>query len=302
MDDHEALRLAAAVERRSEHPLAHAIIQEARQRRLIIPECNDFRTVPGDGVTGRANGHAIHLGTIDFIEAEGTHEPAARIRADAISSRGQTPVCMSVDGCAVAVFGVSDPLKPEAPGAIAALRRSGVRVVMVTGDRELTARSIARQVGISEVVAGVRPDGKAGALARLREELPHGGKLVFVGDGINDAPALAAADVGMAIGTGSDIAIESADVVLMSGDTRKIPAAVAISRAAIRNIKQNLFWAFAYNSALIPVAAGVLYPAFGILLSPVLASAAMAASSVCVVANALRLRKFNAPPIKDEKT
>jgi Cu+-exporting ATPase len=212
--------------------------------------------------------------------------------AHRLADQGKTPLYAAVDGRLAAVLAVADPIKETSPAAVAALHRLGLRVAMITGDHRRTAEAIARQLGIDEVVAEVLPDGKVDAIRSLQRQ---GRRVAFVGDGINDAPALAQADVGIAIGTGTDIAIESAEVVLISGDLRNVPNAIALSQATLRNIRQNLFWAFAYNISLIPVATGILYPAFGLLLSPVFAAVAMAASSVCVVSNALRLRGFEPP-------
>jgi P-type E1-E2 ATPase len=212
--------------------------------------------------------------------------------AHQLADQGKSPLYAAVDGKLAAVLAVADPIKETSPAAVAALHRLGLRVAMITGDHRRTAEAIAKQLGIDEVVAEVLPDGKVEAIKSLQGQ---GRRVAFVGDGINDAPALAQADVGIAIGTGTDIAIESAEVVLISGDLRNVPNAIALSQATLRNIRQNLFWAFAYNISLIPVATGVLYPAFGILLSPIFAAVAMAASSVCVVSNALRLRGFKPP-------
>ncbi|MDF1523731.1 MAG: HAD-IC family P-type ATPase, partial [Trueperaceae bacterium] len=215
---------------------------------------------------------------------------------DRLSDAGKTAMYVAVDGRAMAVVAVEDPIKPSTPAAVRALHALGLRVAMVTGDDARTARAIAARLGIDEVLAEVLPDGKADAVRGLQAD---GRKVAFVGDGINDAPALAQADVGLAIGTGTDVAIESADVVLMSGDLRNVPNAIALSKATLRNIRQNLFWAFGYNTLLIPVAAGVLYPAFGILLSPIVAAGAMGLSSVFVLTNALRLRTFRPPLAAD---
>jgi Cu+-exporting ATPase len=212
--------------------------------------------------------------------------------AETLGNEGKTPLYVAVQGEVAAILAVSDPIKETTVAAINALHAEGLRVAMLTGDNQRTAEAIARQLGIDQVVAEVLPDGKVAAIESLQAQ---GETVAFVGDGINDAPALAQADVGLAIGTGTDIAIEAAEVVLMSGDLRNVPNAIALSKATLRNIQQNLFWAFAYNTALIPVAAGVLYPFLGVLLSPVFAAGAMAASSVCVLSNALRLRRFRNP-------
>jgi Cu+-exporting ATPase len=284
----EVLRLAAAAERGSEHPIAKAIVADAESKGITVPEPEHFEAVVGNGIVARIDGREVRIGTPRFIESSGVEAMSLQKAFDGFAAAAMTPVMMAVDGIAVAVLAVSDPVKASSANAVTALRAAGMRVVMITGDNETTARAVAATVGIDEVMAGVLPGEKAAAVAKLQQS----GRVLFVGDGINDAPALAKADVGMAIGTGSDIAIESADVVLMSGDMSKIHAAIRLSQATIRNIRQNLFWAFGYNAALIPVAAGALYPAFGILLSPMLAAGAMAASSVCVVMNALRLRRI----------
>jgi Cu+-exporting ATPase len=246
----------------------------------------DFEAIPGHGVRARVEGRDVLVGADRLMTREGIDiGPLAGTEAD-LATRGRTALFAAIDGRLAAVIAVADPVKPSSATAIAALRKAGLRVAMITGDKRETALAIARETGIDEVVAGVLPEGKIDAIDRLRAH----GPVVFVGDGINDAPALARADVGIAIGTGTDVAIESADVVLMSGDLTGVVNAVEVSRATMRNIRQNLAWAFGYNVALIPVAAGVLYPVFGVLLSPVLAAGAMALSSVFVVSNALRLR------------
>ena len=291
-DETEVLRLVASIESRSEHPIAEAIVEAAARRGLSLAETEDFEAEPGFGVTARIKERRIAVGAHRYmlklgLDAEGFTETAERLAAG-----GKTPLYAAIDGRLAAIIAVADPIKDSTPEAIAALHAAGLRVAMITGDDKRTAEAIARRLGIDEVIAEVLPGGKVEAVKRLRGE---GRKVAFVGDGINDAPALAEADVGIAIGT--DIAIESAEVVLMSGDLRNVPNAIALSRATIRNIKQNLFWAFAYNVSLIPVAAGALYPAFGILLSPVFAAGAMAASSICVVTNALRIKRFR-PPLR----
>ena len=287
----EVLALVAAVEARSEHPIAEALVEAARARGLAAGEVSGFDAVPGYGVGASVAGRRVEVGADRFMARLG-HDPAAFAdTAERLGREGKSPLYAAVDGRLAAVLAVADPVKPTSAEALAALHALGIRVAMITGDNERTARAIAARLGIDEVVAEVLPDGKVEALAGLRGH----GRVAFVGDGINDAPALAAADVGLAIGTGTDVAIEAADVVLMSGDLRAVPDAIALSRATMRNIRENLFWAFAYNTALIPVAAGVLYPAFGVLLSPILAAAAMAFSSVFVVGNALRLKRFRTP-------
>ena len=289
----EVLALVAAVEARSEHPVAEAIAEAARGRGLVLAQANDFDAVPGYGVAATVAGRRVEVGADRFMARLGLDVAAFAEAAARLADEGKTPLYAAVDGRLAAAIAVADPVKETTPAAIEALHRLGLKVAMVTGDNRRTAEAIARRLGIDEVEAEVLPDGKVAVVERLMA----GGrrKVAFVGDGINDAPALAAADVGLAIGTGTDIAIESADVVLMSGDLRGVPNAIALSQATMRNIRQNLFWAFAYNTALIPVAAGVLWPAFGVLLSPVLAAAAMGLSSVFVLSNALRLRAFRPP-------
>jgi P-type Cu+ transporter len=308
------LRLAASLEAQSEHPIATALIEAAKEWGLALGACADFIARPGQGVLGSVGGHRIAIGAVPFIESlplqpryfrgnwlshllrfEFTHGNSHRLdpkqfqeTAARFASEGKTPLVVVIDGSLAAVLAVADPIKPTTAAAISALRQMGIKTAMVTGDNERTALAIAAKLGIDEVIAGVLPEGKVATLERLRATQ----KVAFVGDGINDAPALAAADAGVAIGTGTDIAIEAADVVLMSGDLAKVPAALAISRATMRNIAQNLFWAFGYNIVLIPVAAGVLYPVNGTLLSPMFGAGAMAFSSVLVVTNALRLRRF----------
>ena len=284
----EVLRLVAAVEARSEHPVATAITRAAEAEGATRAEISDFEAIRGHGVRATVEGRDVLVGADRLMTREGVvTAPLGDTEAD-LAARGRTALFAAIDGQVAAVIAVADPVKPSSAEAIAALRAAGLRVAMITGDKRETAEAIARETGIDEVIAGVLPEGKVAAIDRLRAH----GPVAFVGDGINDAPALAQADVGLAIGTGTDVAIESADVVLMSGDLRGIVNAVEVSRATLRNIRQNLIWAFGYNVALIPVAAGVLYPALGVLLSPVLAAGAMALSSVFVVSNALRLRRL----------
>ncbi len=285
----EVLALAAAVEAGSEHPIAAAIVAAARQRGLAPAVAAAFAAEPGLGAGARVDGRQVQVGADRYMVRLGLDPALFADRVAVLGEQGRTPLFVAVDGRLAAVLAVADPIKPTTPQAIAALHALGVRVAMVTGDHRATAEAVARALGIDEVVAEVLPAGKVEAVERLRA---GGRRLAFVGDGINDAPALAQADVGVAIGTGTDVAIEAADVVLMSGDLSGVVNAIALSRATMRNIGQNLFWAFAYNAALIPVAAGVLYPFGGPLLSPILAAGAMALSSVFVLGNALRLRRF----------
>ncbi len=289
----EVLACVAAVERGSEHPIAGAIVAAARERGVPIATAEGFEAEAGHGVRATVAGRRVEVGAERLMRRLGLDAAAFADTAARLADDGKSPLYAAIDGRLAAILAVADPLKPTSAAAVRALHRLGLRVAMITGDHEGTARAIARQSGIDEVIAGVLPDGKVAALRQLAQAAgaPRR-RIAFVGDGINDAPALAEADVGIAIGSGTDIAIESADVVLMSGDLEGVPRAIALSRATLRNIRQNLFWAFAYNSALIPLAAGVFYPAFGALLSPVFAAGAMSMSSVFVLANALRLRRF----------
>jgi Cu+-exporting ATPase len=291
-DEDEILSLVAAAERDSEHPLADAIIREAAETRgLTLADAADFLATAGGGVAATVQDRRVLVGRPGYLEAEGIDVSSLLASADALAADGKTPVFAAIDGRVATVIAIADTLKAGSAEAVAELRRLGLTVAMLTGDNQRTAQAIARSVGIDRVVADVRPDGKAAAVKALQAE----GKIVaMVGDGVNDAPALASADVGVAMGTGTDVAMESAGVTLMSGDLRGIVTAVALSRATMRNIRQNLFWAFAYNVILIPVAMGVLYPFSGILLDPIFAAASMALSSVTVVSNALRLRRFRA--------
>ncbi|EAQ24907.1 heavy metal translocating P-type ATPase [Roseovarius sp. 217] len=291
----EVLSLIAAVESQSEHPVAEAIVRAAQAEGAARADAEGFESITGYGVRARVSGHDVLVGADRLMAREGLDTgDLAKAEAD-LAAKGRTALYAAIDGQVVAVIAVADPVKSASAEAIRSLQGMGLRVAMITGDKRETAEVIAREVGIDTVIAGVLPDGKVAALDELRE---GGARIAFVGDGINDAPALAHADVGIAIGTGTDVAIESADVVLMSGDLRGVVNAVQVSRHTMRNIRQNLFWAFGYNTALIPAAAGVLYPAFGLLLSPVLAAGAMALSSVFVLTNALRLRRLR--PVMDE--
>lgn len=291
-DRDDVLARMAAVEAKSEHPVARAIVDAARKEGLAIPGVSDFASDTGYGVRAIVNGDRIEVGADRYMIKLGLDVDEFSDTAARLGNEGKTPLYVAIDGRLAAIVAVADPIKPSTPAAIAALHELGIKVAMITGDNRRTAEAIAAKLGIDEVVAEVLPEGKVETVRRLKAEY---GSLAYVGDGINDAPALAEADVGLAIGTGTDIAIETADVVLMSGSLQGVPNAIALSKATIGNIRQNLFWAFAYNAALIPVAAGVLYPAWGILLSPVLAAGAMALSSVFVLGNALRLRRY-APP------
>ncbi|MBI1620506.1 heavy metal translocating P-type ATPase [Aquamicrobium zhengzhouense] len=288
----DVLALVAAVEAKSEHPIARAIVDAAAAENISLPDVSDFESVTGFGVKAAAGGKRVEIGADRYMSELG-HDVAAFSKvAERLGDEGKSPLYAAIDGKLAAIIAVADPIKETTPAAIKALHDLGLKIAMITGDNKRTAKAIAARLGIDEVVAEVLPDGKVDSIRRLKAE--HG-KVAFVGDGINDAPALAEADVGLAIGTGTDIAIEAADVVLMSGSLQGVPNAIALSKATIGNIRQNLFWAFAYNTALIPVAAGLLYPAYGILLSPVFAAGAMALSSVFVLGNALRLKTFRAP-------
>ncbi|MFP4238795.1 MAG: heavy metal translocating P-type ATPase [Rhodosalinus sp.] len=289
VDRDEALSLVAAVEALSEHPIAAAVVRAARAEGVSLPEAEDFETETGRGVRARVDGREVSVGSARHMRETGLDLSAFADEDARRAGRGESVLYAAVDGRPAALIAVADPVKETSRAAIARLREMGLEVAMITGDREETAQAIARDTGIDRVIAGVLPDGKVAAVRDLRK---GGRKLAFVGDGINDAPALAEAEVGIAIGTGTDVAMESADVVLMSGDLAGVVNALTVSRATLRNIRQNLVWAFGYNTALIPVAAGVLYPATGLLLSPMLAAGAMALSSVFVLTNALRLRRL----------
>lgn len=288
----DVLAKIAAVESRSEHPIGRAITEAAESEGLSLPKVESFESVTGFGVKAKADGVSVDIGADRYMKKLGLDVATFADVAERLGDEGKSPLYAAIDGKLAAIVAVADPIKESTPEAIKALHDLGLKVAMITGDNRRTAEAIAKQLGIDDVVSEVLPEGKVDAVNTLKSQ--HG-KLAFVGDGINDAPALAAADVGMAIGTGTDVAIEAADVVLMSGSLGGIPSAIALSQETIRNIKQNLFWAFAYNTALIPLAAGALYPAFGLLLSPIFAAAAMALSSVFVLTNALRLRRFKAP-------
>ncbi len=291
--EEQLLRLVAAAERGSEHPLGEAIVRHVRDERgLTIPDAASFDAESGAGIRAVVNGRTVLVGRQGFLEENGVAAAELDAAAAPIAAQGRTPVLVAVNGQAAGVIGIADTLKASSPAAVAELRRLGLRVLMLTGDNEITAAAIGREAGVDQVLADVRPDEKA---AQVRRQQLGGKVVAMVGDGINDAPALAQADVGLAIGTGTDVAIESGSVTLVSGDLRAIVTAISLSRATMGNIRQNLFWAFAYNVALIPLAAGVFYPFLGWQLDPIFAAAAMAASSVTVVSNALRLRGFRPP-------
>uniref|UniRef100_UPI00398AE3EF heavy metal translocating P-type ATPase n=1 Tax=Cupriavidus respiraculi TaxID=195930 RepID=UPI00398AE3EF len=290
-DRSQVLWWVAAVESHSEHPIARAIVESAEEGGIALPVMTDFESVTGMGVRATVDGARVEVGADRYMRELGVDVGGFARTAERLGDEGKSPLYAAIDGRLAAIIAVADPIKSSTPAAIAALHQLGLKVAMITGDNMRTAQAIARQLGIDEVVAEVLPEGKVEAVRRLKAA--HG-QIAFVGDGINDAPALAEADVGLAIGSGTDVAVESADVVLMSGNLQGVPNAIALSKATIGNIRQNLFWAFGYNTALIPVAAGVLYPTYGVLLSPIFAAGAMALSSVFVLGNALRLRRFQA--------
>ncbi|MEQ9497556.1 MAG: copper-translocating P-type ATPase [Deltaproteobacteria bacterium] len=288
VDEAELLRRAAALERGSEHPLAEAIVRGAEAREIELPKAEDFASVTGKGVRGTVEGHDIALGNLAMLDALSVDPGSMAERAEALRSEGQTVMFVAADGKIAGLIGVADPIKETTLEAIRALHDEGLRVVMLTGDSETTAKAVAEKLGIDDVIAQVLPDQKADEVAALQEA---GQVVAMAGDGINDAPALARADVGIAMGTGTDVAMESAGVTLVKGDLRGIVRARRLSRQTMANIRQNLFFAFAYNSAGVPIAAGVLFPSFGLLLSPMFAAAAMSLSSISVIGNALRLRR-----------
>ena len=295
--EEEILRYSASAEKGSEHPLGEAIVNRAMEKNLALISPEKFNAIVGHGIEATIEGKSLLLGNLKLMRDRGVPTAALEKKADTFSRQGKTPMFVAVDQKPAGIVAVADTLKENSKAAVEALHRMGIEVVMITGDNRRTAEAIAEQIGIDRVLAEVLPDGKADEVKKLQAE---GKKVAMVGDGINDAPALAQADVGIAIGTGTDVAMESADITLISGDLKGVLTAIALSRATIRNIKQNLFWAFAYNTILIPVAAGVLFPFFGILLDPIFAAAAMGLSSVTVVSNALRLRRFRAPELASE--
>jgi Cu+-exporting ATPase len=289
LEEKELLRLAASLERGSEHPLAAAIVEGAGEKEVDLAKAEDFEAISGKGVKGTVDGRQVALGNPKLFEDLGIDPGDLTDRAEELRGEGQTVMFVAVEGKPAGLLGVADPIKESTTEAIEKLHEEGLRIVMVTGDNETTARAVAGKLGIDEVEAEVLPDRKVEVVKRLQEEEDL--KVAMAGDGINDAPALARAHVGIAMGSGTDVAMESAGVTLVKGDLRGIVLARELSNATLRNIKQNLFFAFVYNSLGVPVAAGILYPFFGILLSPIIAAAAMSMSSVSVVTNALRLRK-----------
>jgi Cu+-exporting ATPase len=285
-DETTLLRLAASVERASEHPLAVAILNAAKAQRLTLGEVSAFASSSGKGATGTVDGNSIALGNAVLMSELGIATGELDAAAEAARKQGATAVYVAIGGRLAGIVAIADPVKPSARAALVVLRAEGLRVVMLSGDNETTARAVASQLGIEEIEAGVLPERKSEVIQRLRKA---GHRVAMVGDGVNDAPALATADVGVAMGGGTDVAIESADVTLLTGDLAGLVRARQLSAATMRNIRQNLAFAFAYNAAGVPIAAGVLYPVFGILLSPMVGAAAMALSSVSVIGNALRL-------------
>jgi len=295
IEEDELLRLAASAERSSEHPLASAVVAGARVREIVLSEPVGFESITGKGVRATVDGHPVLIGNPALLRDAGIGSTALEAQADRLSADGKTPLLVAVDGKPAGVIAVADTLKEESVAAVASLRALGLEVVMITGDNRRTAAAIARQVGIGRVLAEVLPDRKASEVRRLQSE---GRRVAMVGDGINDAPALAQADVGLAIGTGTDVAIESSDITLISGALTGVVTAIQLSRVTMRNIRQNLVFAFAYNVIGIPIAAGVLYPFVGLRLSPMIAAAAMAMSSLSVVSNSNRLRGFRSKPVQ----
>jgi len=289
------LQLAASLERGSEHPLAEAVVKGAAERGLEPDDADSFESITGRGVVGTVAGRVVAVGSLALMEDRAELPESAVSRAEELRAEGQTVMFVAVDGLVAGLLGVADPVKESTPEAIRSLREEGIEVVMLTGDSRTTAEAVARRLGIDRVLAEVLPDQKAAAVAQLQD---RGRTVAMAGDGINDAPALARAEVGIAMGTGSDVAMEAAGVTLVKGDLRGIVRARRLSRATMRNIRQNLFFAFVYNSLGVPIAAGALYPFFGILLSPMIAAAAMSFSSVSVIGNALRLRGVGLDPTK----
>ena len=288
-DETDFLRLAAALESRSEHPLARAVLREAEKRGLEVPSVTELTVLPGNGLTGAFDGTELVGGSVTYFKEKGLIPDTVLSQAETLSKSGKTPLCFAKGGQFLGMIAVADIIKEDSAEAIRQLRGQGIRVVMLTGDNEQTAKAIGNLAGVDEVIAGVRPDGKEAAIRRLQKD----GKVAMVGDGINDAPALTRADIGIAIGAGTDVAIDAADIVLMKSTLMDVPASIRLSRATLRNIHQNLFWAFFYNVIGIPLAAGVWYPLFGIKLNPMFGAAAMSLSSFCVVTNALRLNLFD---------
>ena len=292
----ELLRLARALEQKSEHPLAKAVLQRAEEEQIPAEEVTDFQALPGNGLTARLNGAALSGGNLSFISTQAPIPQDLQAKAEALAGQGKTPLFFSQNGALLGVIAVADVIKEDSPQAVRELRNMGIRVVMLTGDNQRTAEAIGKQAGVDEVIAGVLPDGKESVIRRLKDQ----GRVAMVGDGINDAPALTRADTGIAIGAGADVAIDAADVVLMKSRLSDVPAAIRLSRATLRNIHENLFWAFFYNTIGIPLAAGLFIP-LGLTLNPMFGAAAMSLSSFCVVSNALRLNLLNLRDAKKDK-
>ena len=298
VSEEELLRFAYALEQRSEHPLAKAVLERAKELQITADEVTDFQAMPGNGLTAVLDGAVLSGGNLKFIGNQAAVPAAVQTQAERLAEEGKTPLFFSRDGKLVGVIAVADVIKEDSPQAVRELQNMGIHVVMLTGDNERTAKAIGAQAGVDEVIAGVLPDGKENVIRALKEK----GKVAMVGDGINDAPALTRADVGIAIGAGTDIAIDAADVVLMKSRLSDVPAAIRLSRATLKNIHENLFWAFFYNVVGIPLAAGLWYPVFGWKLNPMFGAAAMSLSSFCVVTNALRLNLFDMyNALKDKK-
>ena len=292
----EFLRLARSLEQKSEHPLARAVLQKAEEAGGPAEDVTDFQALPGNGLTARLEGTALSGGNLGFIGTQCTVPKEFQDKAETLAVQGKTPLFFSRDGELLGVIAVADVIKEDSPQAVKELQGMGIRVVMLTGDNQRTAQAIGKQAGVDEVIAGVLPDGKESVIRKLKEQ----GNVAMVGDGINDAPALTRADTGIAIGAGADVAIDAADVVLMKSRLSDVPAAIRLSRATLRNIHENLFWAFFYNTIGIPLAAGLFIP-FGLTLNPMFGAAAMSLSSFCVVSNALRLNLFNLRDVKKDK-
>jgi Cu+-exporting ATPase len=290
-DEAEVLRLAASAEWGSEHPLGEAIVRRAADHALALSRPGQFKAVPGRGIAAEVEGRRVLVGNPQLLSEHGVALNGGASEGDELARGGKTPMYVAIDGRPAGILAVADTLKPKSREIVVALRRMGLDVVMLTGDNRVTARAIAAQLGVEHCLAEVLPEHKADEVKKLQAT---GRRVAMVGDGINDAPALAQADLGIAIGAGTDVAIESADIVLIGEDLGGILTALRLSRQTMRTIKQNLFWAFFYNVVLIPLAAGVLYPFFGVLLNPMIAAVAMASSSVSVVTNSLRLRWFQA--------
>ncbi|MFH1539826.1 MAG: heavy metal translocating P-type ATPase, partial [bacterium] len=288
VEEKELLRLAASAERDSEHPIAKAVVEKAKNMGLKLSDKIEFKAEPGLGVSAKVDGREVLVGNLKFMRRKSVRFESLENELESLSSEGKTPVLVAADGKPLGVIAVADTLKDNARGVVSRLRKMGLEVAILTGDSLKTAEAIAKQAGIGRVIAEVLPGEKSAEIKRLQE---RGEKVAMVGDGINDAPALAQADIGIAIGTGTDIAMEAAEITLMRGDLEGVPLAIELSRKTVATIRQNLFWAFGYNTLGIPIAAGVLYPVFHFTLSPVIAAAAMAFSSVSVVTNSLRLRK-----------